>query len=163
MIWNFAERGCARIVSRSALKMLRLVSAAALRSKLPRLADARFSWQHFRDGKNESTASLHPFPSILFEVTNAPLRAPCFIPSVLRPKISRSHSLASATRASSTLFRSSMPSARTQKKSATRNCLPSEWWLCPNNTELRAGHCETDRPRLFRLWLQTSTVKSVAV
>jgi hypothetical protein len=51
MLWNFAEHGCARIVSRSALKMLRLVSAAALRSKLPRLADARVSWQHFRDGK----------------------------------------------------------------------------------------------------------------
>jgi hypothetical protein len=33
LIWNFAERGCARSVSRRAFKMLRLVSdTAALRS-----------------------------------------------------------------------------------------------------------------------------------
>jgi hypothetical protein len=42
-------------------------------------------------------------------------------------------------------------------------CTPSEWGCARTTTELRAGHCETDRPRLFRLWLHTSTVKSVAV
>ena len=53
--------------------------------------------------------------------------------------------------------------ARAKKKSAARNCTPSEWWLRANNRRASASHCETDRPRLFRLWLLTSTVKPVAV
>jgi aryl-alcohol dehydrogenase-like predicted oxidoreductase len=69
LIWNFAERGCARSVSRRAFKMLRLVSdTAALRSN--------------QDTTGQADASLAPmalrwileFPAVT-----------CAIPGAKRP------------------------------------------------------------------------------